>query len=156
MRPWKSRQRFSFVEILCAPLNNQRALTSLSCSDRRCRLFRGCPHTVGALTFFSRRMTRSVCVLQFIQFQAKFFSPSNLFLTVAISLVMNPALMDGFISMLLCLLEGILRSIMNLLRIRSAAMTTTSTILLEHKRGTGQHFISQLCTSRHVASNLVF
>ena len=75
------------------------------------------------------------------------------FMTVSISLVLDPSLTDGFVSMLLCFSDWRTRWMIILLCIRTATTTPASIILPEHKRRTCQHLISQFYEARYLTPN---
>ena len=135
MRRWLPRQHSSFVEI-CAHVRMMgvrwRCGRDLTNADVCLTEY---PKHVVALTFFS---SRSACVLQFMQLAAKFFTPSKLLWATAVSLVLHPAMMDGFVSTFLChFFECLKRSIIPLLSVGISTSACTSAVLSDHEQGTG-------------------
>ena len=104
-RGWPTRQNFSSVEILHALLNN---LCAVSCSDECCRLFDGVPTNCCIAHVFLAWLRRMRLCYPIHPMRGKIIKSRQCF-TVSISLVLDPALIDGFVSMFLGFSDCLMR-----------------------------------------------
>ena len=119
------------VEILHALLNN---LCALSCSDRCCRLLDGIPTNCCVAHVFLACLRRiRLCSPIHPSPRQNYQVQPTSFFTVFKTLVLDPALIDGFVSMFLGFSDCLMCQVTVLMCIRTATTTTAPTILPQHK-----------------------